>query len=53
LNLLETYDAALMLYFPEYGAPYEEEDKTQNVISNRKLISILSKLTPYILAYFF
>jgi hypothetical protein len=43
---METCDATLMLYFPEYGAPDEEEDTTQNVISNTNLISILSKLTP-------
>jgi hypothetical protein len=50
---METCDAALILYFPEYGAPDEGEDKAQNVISNTKLISILSKLTLYILVYFF
>jgi hypothetical protein len=54
LYLKETCDTDLILYFPEYGAPDVGEYKTQTVTSHTKLISILSKLTPYtrILAYF-
>jgi hypothetical protein len=48
LYLMETCDADLILYFLEYGAPDVGECKTQNVPSHKKLISILSKLTPYI-----
>jgi hypothetical protein len=45
---METCDADLIFYFPEYGAPEIGECKTPNITSHTKLISILSKLTPYI-----